>query len=207
MLVKLSVVTSFSPGQFCLSPSISCLYGAGNCWLWFSGICSKLVNQFFKVSLCEYSVEYVMSLSPSRFGILSVNGVQQCDCWQKSFETLESSLEFEASTISSFEKQGFHLKLLFSERRMSHSHVAIQKFAPMISACGAVFCNCLNCQLRPAFNKHKSIFLISKIYPAYTVYVAFACHVQRFLQMNGATQQSCELISLSQFYANLDKCG
>ena len=119
---------------------------------------------------------------------------------------LGSSLEFQVST---FEKQGFHLKLLFSERRMSHSHVAIQKFAPMISACNAVFCNCLNCQLWQAFNKHKSIFLVSKIYPAYTVYVAFACHVQRFSQMNGAgaAQQFCELTSLSQFYANLDKCG
>ena len=28
----------------CLIPSISCLYGAGNCWLPFSGVCSKLVN-------------------------------------------------------------------------------------------------------------------------------------------------------------------
>ena len=107
--------------------------------------------------------------------------------------------------LSSFEEQRFHLKLLFSERRMSHSHVAIQKFAPMISACSAVFCNCLNCQLRQAFNKHKSISLVSKIYPAYTVYAAFACNVQRFLYMNGAAQQFCELTSLSQFYANLDK--
>ena len=57
--------------------------------------------------------------------------------------------------------------------------------------------------------QHKSIFLVSKIYPAYTVYVAFACHVQRFLQTNdaGAAQEFCEQTSLSQFYANLDKCG
>ena len=36
--------------QFCLSLSISLLYGAGNCWLQFSGICSKFVNQLSKVS-------------------------------------------------------------------------------------------------------------------------------------------------------------
>ena len=53
---------------------------------------------------------------------------------------------------------------------MLFSHVAIQKFAQMISACGAVFFNYLNCQLRQAFNKRKSTFLDSKIYSAYTVY-------------------------------------
>ena len=31
--------------------SISRLNGAGNCWLWFSSVCSKLVNQISKVSL------------------------------------------------------------------------------------------------------------------------------------------------------------
>ena len=41
-LVKLSVVQSFSHSLFCLILPISCLYGAGNCWLQFSGICSKL---------------------------------------------------------------------------------------------------------------------------------------------------------------------
>jgi len=70
---------------------------------WLIGICSKLVNQLSKVSLWEYRVEYVMSLSPSRFDILSVNGVQQCDCWQKSFEMLGSSLEFQASTFEFWE--------------------------------------------------------------------------------------------------------
>ena len=114
--------------------------------------------------------------------------------------------------LSSFEKQGFHLKLLFSERRMSHSHVAIQKFAPMISACNAVFCNCLNCQLWQAFNKHKSIFLVSKIYPAYTVYVAFACHVQRFYRRtvqvqlrNSVNKLACH--SFMQILINVAKCN
>ena len=40
--------------------------------------------------------------------------------------------------------------------------------------------NCLNCQLRQAFNKCKSIFSVSEIYPAFTVYVVFARHVLRF---------------------------
>ena len=44
-LVKLSVVQSF-----CLIPSISRLYGAGNCWLRLSGVCSKLVNHLSEVS-------------------------------------------------------------------------------------------------------------------------------------------------------------
>ena len=41
LLVKLS----FSRSYFCLISSISRLYGAGNCWLRFSGVSSKLVNQ------------------------------------------------------------------------------------------------------------------------------------------------------------------
>ena len=82
-----------------------------------------------------------------------------------------------------------------------YNHVAVQKFAPLIS-CGVVYCNCLNCQLRQPFSKYKSIFSVSKIYPACTVYVAFARHVPRFSQMNGAAQQFSPLL---QFYANLDK--
>ena len=70
-----------------------------------------------------------------------------------------------SSNASSFEKQGFYVKLfLFSETMMLYSHVAIQKSAQMISVCGAAFCNRLNCQLWQAFNKRKLIFSISKIY-------------------------------------------
>ena len=55
-------------------------------------------------------------------------------------------------TVSSFGLQGIYAKLfLFSERTMLHSHEAIQKFKLMISACGAVFCNCLNYQLSASF--------------------------------------------------------
>ena len=38
---------------YCLSvlvSLISCFQGAGSCWHWFSGICSKLVNQLSRVS-------------------------------------------------------------------------------------------------------------------------------------------------------------
>ena len=47
LLVQLWIVQSFRRGQFCLSPSLSRLYGAGNCWLRFSVV--KLVNQLSKV--------------------------------------------------------------------------------------------------------------------------------------------------------------
>jgi len=56
--------------------------------------------------------------------------------------------------------------------------------------CRAVFCNCLNCQLRQAFNKCKLIFSVSKIYPACTVYVAFACHVPRLSHVNHQLRQA-----------------
>ena len=49
LLVKLSVLQSFCRSQFCLISSISRFYGAGNCWLRFSGVCSKLVNELSKV--------------------------------------------------------------------------------------------------------------------------------------------------------------
>ena len=45
LLVKLSVLQSFSRSLFCLISSISRLYVAGNCWLLFSGVCSELANQ------------------------------------------------------------------------------------------------------------------------------------------------------------------
>ena len=50
LLVKLSILQSFSRSQFCLISSISVLYGVGNYWLRFSGVCSKLANQLSKVS-------------------------------------------------------------------------------------------------------------------------------------------------------------
>ena len=65
-----------------------------------------------------------------------------------------------------------------------YSPAAIQKFARMISACSAVFFNCLNCQLRQAFNKHKSIFLASKIYPAYTVYHSWVLRIETRVTFN-----------------------
>ena len=92
----------------------------------------------------------------------------------------------------SFEKQGFYAKIfLFSERTMLYSHITVQKFELMISACNAVFCYIFEW---PAFgklsvNKHKSIFLVSKIYPEFPMYVPFALLVQRFSPINGVAQQ------------------
>ena len=89
---------------------------------------------------------------------------------------------------------------LFSERTMLYSHIAIHTDICTIDQC-LQYSVCLNFQLRQAFSKCKSIFLVSKIYPACTVYVAFARHVPRLSQMNGAVQHFCKL-SLSRFYAN-----
>ena len=80
-----------------------------------------------------------------------------------------SSLEFNYQG-SGIEKQGYYVELfLFSERTMLYSHVAVQIFIPSISAWSAVFCNCLNCLLRRAFNRCKLIFSVSKIPPACSV--------------------------------------
>ena len=70
---------------------------------------------------------------------------------------------------------------LFSERTMLYS---------ADQCCRAVFCNCLNCQLQQAFNKCKSIFSVSKIYPLCTVYVAVACYVPRFSHVNHQLRQA-----------------
>ena len=52
LLVKLSFLQSFSGSCLCLISSISRLYDAGNCWLRFNGVCSKLVNQLSTVRRC-----------------------------------------------------------------------------------------------------------------------------------------------------------
>ena len=67
---------------------------------------------------------------------------------------------------------------------MLYSHVAVQILDHQSAL--AVWCNVLNCQLRQAFNKCKSIFSVLKIYPACVVYVAFVRNIPRFSQMNGA---------------------
>ena len=67
---------------------------------------------------------------------------------------------------------------------MLFSHLAIQKFAQMISACGAVFFNWLNCQLRQTFNKRKSTFSDSKIYSAYTVYHSWVLRMETRVTVN-----------------------
>ena len=52
LLVKLSVLESFSRSYGNLTSSISRLYGSGNGWLRFNSVCSKLVNQLSKVLVC-----------------------------------------------------------------------------------------------------------------------------------------------------------
>ena len=49
--------------------------------------------------------------------------------------------------VSSFDDRGSRIQeARFCVRTMVYSHVAIQIFAPSISACDVVFCNCLNCR-------------------------------------------------------------
>ena len=54
--------------------------------------------------------------------------------------------------VSSFDDRGSRIQeARFSERTMLYSHVAVQIVAQSISACSAVFCNCLNCRGSPSF--------------------------------------------------------
>ena len=54
--------------------------------------------------------------------------------------------------VSSFNDRGWRIEeARFSERTMLYSHVAVQIFTPSISACGAVFSNCLNCRGSASF--------------------------------------------------------
>ena len=80
--------------------------------------------------------------------------------WHLMFETRDSILASWSSNASSFKMRGSrHLEFRglriqearFSERTMLYSHVAVQIFAPSISACGEVFCNCLNRRSSPNF--------------------------------------------------------
>ena len=86
---------------------------------------------------------------------------------------------------SRIKKQGFYGKIIFVFRK---NDVVQSDIHTVDQCCGAVFC--LNCQLRQASNKCKSIFSVSNICPACAVYVAFACHVPKFSQVNHQLQQA-----------------
>ena len=92
--------------------------------------------------------------------------IEYCDTQSLKLETRSSHLEVWMLRVSrckdrvsrhedqvlSFNDQGWRIQeARFSERTMLYSHVAVQIFAPSISACGAVFCNCLNCQGSASF--------------------------------------------------------
>ena len=94
------------------------------------------------------------------------------------------------------EKQGFHVKLfLFSQRTTLYSHVAVQILHRRSAL--AVRCNFLNCQLRQAFNKCKSIFSVLKIYPACVIYVEdedYNIWVVKFAISQASTSFSCKCV-------------
>ena len=124
-------------------------------------------------------------------------------------ETRDSIFASWSSNASSFRMRGSRClefrssriqKARFSERMMLYSHVAVQIFAPSISACGAVFESSGFAKLSISLNRcfHVWRFILHDC----TVYAAFARHVPRF---SGSLGNSfCEL-SLSWFYANLDE--
>ena len=63
-----------------------------------------------------------------------------------------SRLDPRVSRLKHFEFRGSRIQeARFSERTMLYSHVAVQIFALSISACGAVFYNCLNRRGLPNF--------------------------------------------------------
>ena len=63
-----------------------------------------------------------------------------------------SRLDPRVSKLERFEFRGSIIQeARFSERTVLYSHIAVQIFVPSISACGAVFCNCLNRRGSPNF--------------------------------------------------------
>ena len=127
-------------------------------------------------------------------------------CWK--LETQDSIFASWSSNASSFEIRGSSLKNVRSfENRELRSKVFRKNDVVQSRSCSNIptVNQCLRCgvlfRLRQALNKCKSIVLVSKIYPACSVNVAFAHHVPRFSQMNWPF---CEL-SLSRFYANPDE--
>ena len=133
----------------------------------------QLKSYQFSLSATHTISQLVNQSNSSSVNLLTSPLINQRDCESARHEARVSRhkdlvLSFRLP-VSRFERQGFYVKLfLFSKKTMLHSHVAVHKCAPSISACGALFCNCLNCQLQQEFIKCKSIliFSVSKIYPS-----------------------------------------
>ena len=78
--------------------------------------------------------------------------LSKLECFEFRDATIQSRDARIKSRVSSFDDRGSRIQeARFSERTMLYSHVAVQIVAQSIIACGAVFCNCLNCRGSPSF--------------------------------------------------------
>ena len=122
------------------------------------------------------------STAQSKLTVLTQSSrLDPCVLKLERFEFCDARIE---SQVSGFEFWEARFLLGINFVFLLHIHAAIQKFAQMISDCSVAFFNCLNCLLRQAFNKRKSIFLVSKIYPAYTVYFSWVSRIKTRVTVN-----------------------
>ena len=122
------------------------------------------------------------STAQSKLTVLTQSSrLDPCVLKLERFEFCDARIE---SQVSGFEFWEARFLLGINFAFLLHIHTAIQKFAQMISDCSVVFFNCLNCLFPQAFNKRKSIFLVSKIYPAYTVYFSWVSRIETRVTVN-----------------------
>ena len=122
------------------------------------------------------------STAQSKLTVLTQSSrLDPCVLKLERFEFCDARIE---SQVSGFEFWEARFLLGINFVFLLHIHAAIQKFAQMIRDCSVAFFNCLNCLLRQAFNKRKSIFLVSKIYPAYTVYFSWVSRIETWVTVN-----------------------
>ena len=122
------------------------------------------------------------STAQSKLTVLTQSArLDPCVLKLERFEFCDARIE---SQVSGFEFWEARFLLGINFVFLLHIHAAIQKFVQMISDCSVAFFNCLNCLLRQAFNKRKSIFLVSKIYPAYTVYFSWVSRIETRVTVN-----------------------
>ena len=123
--------------------------------------------------------------------------------WHSKLETQDSILASQSSNALIFEMRGSRIESrvsMIEDRGSKKQGFPKERCCTLASllryshrwSVRAVQCSVTVwiARVQQAFNECKSIFSVSKIYPACTVYVAFARHVLRFSLMNGAAWQS-----------------
>ena len=102
------------------------------------------------------------------------------ETWTSHFEAQTLQVSRREDWVPSFEFWGSRSKVFMWNYFCTVTQLFRNLHCRSVLAVQFTVLNCLNCQLQQAFNKCKSIFLVSEIYPAFTVYVGFARHVPRF---------------------------